>query len=192
MSSDEQKIFQQVTQAFDSPAFARRARDVDAAWLQLLEACRTERGKLLELARLRLARLAALAEPWPGALPEICSAAELSYLEELLRLWQPRLRVPHPPARKTSQLVRAIAELGQSFERFNARWSEFVGKLDLTEINRQREAYNRYYVLEKECALRSPRTAGRGFTPLLPILAADLFREFPLLVIPSPAAAKTA
>src|SRR5262245_61374635 len=42
--------------AFDAPAFVRRALAVEAAWNGLLERCRHERNRLLELPRIRLAR----------------------------------------------------------------------------------------------------------------------------------------
>ena len=38
--------------------------------------------------------------------------------------------------------------------------------IDLTHVNKLRDGYNRYYVLEKECALRNVRLAALGFDPV--------------------------
>ena len=57
--------------------------------------------------------------------------------------------------------------------------------VDLEPVNRLRDGYNRYYVLEKECALRSTRTAQDQFVPLPPATTADLFDRFPLLRVPN-------
>jgi hypothetical protein len=70
-------------------------------------------------------------------------------------------------------------------ERFNGEWELFLRGLDLTPINRLREGYNRYYVIEKECAVRSVRTAREGFEPLPPVTTDDLRRMFPPLPLPA-------
>jgi hypothetical protein len=71
--------------------------------------------------------------------------------------------------------------LASSIERFNRRWSAFVETVDLDDVNRQVADYNRYYLLEKECALRSARLAARGFVPARPVTRADLAARYPLL-----------
>jgi len=49
--------------AFDPPAFVRRARQVEDSWTLLLDRCRFEQKRLLDLPRMRLGRLMALAVP---------------------------------------------------------------------------------------------------------------------------------
>ncbi|MBS0265627.1 MAG: hypothetical protein JSS02_27090, partial [Planctomycetes bacterium] len=48
------------------------------------------------------------------------------------------------------------------------------------------EAYNRFYVVEKEAALRSPLIARAGFVPLVMVTVDRLLERFPLLEIPVP------
>jgi hypothetical protein len=60
----------------------------------------------------------------------------------------------------------------------------FLANVDLTAVNELREGYNRYYVLEKECAVRSARIARQGFTPLPPLTHDELMSQFPLLPVP--------
>ena len=73
----------------------------------------------------------------------------------------------------------------RSFQRFNERWSKYLHEVDLGPINRLRDGYNRYYLLEKECALWSARIAQSGFVPLNFVTTADLLKEFPLPRVPS-------
>ena len=56
--------------------------------------------------------------------------------------------------------------------------------MDLSAVNELRKGYNRYYVLEKECAVRSARIARQGFAPLPPLTTGDLVAQFPLLPVP--------
>jgi hypothetical protein len=71
-----------------------------------------------------------------------------------------------------------------SLERFNQRWRKFLPTVDLTAVNRLREDYNRYYLLEKECAVRSSVVARRGYSPLQPVTVDDLADVLPLLPVP--------
>src|SRR5262249_30809353 len=140
--------------AFDAPAFVRRAMQVEAAWEALMAICRSERERLLEMPRMRLARYLALSRSRPFAPAEFCRPDDLAYLDELHRTWQPRLRCAVKPARSDADVHRALTELSRSFLRFNRRWLAFVRELNLRPLNQLREGYNRYYLLEKECALR--------------------------------------
>ena len=170
--------------AFDAPAFVRRAIAVEAAWGGLLERCRHERNRLLELPRIRLARFLKLLESWPAGPSAICSPDDLAYLTALNREWKPHLRSRVLPARSAGQITRALAELASSFESFNRRMANWLGEIDLEPVNRLRDGYNRHYLLEKECALRSARLAQQGFVPLEFVRIEDLFERFPLLRIP--------
>ena len=170
--------------AFDAPAFVRRALQVEAAWNGLLEHCRRERNRLLELPRIRLARFLKLLDSWPAGSSAICRPDDLAYLEGLNREWKPQLRSRVAPARNAAQITRALAELASSFERFNRRMKKWLYDIDLEPINRIRDGYNRYYLLEKECALRSARLAQQGFVPLEFVRIEDLLERFPLLRVP--------
>lgn len=58
---DERRLFNQIVSQHGEPAFARRARQVQDAFDHLLARCRQKRDKQLEMVRLRLGVLAALA-----------------------------------------------------------------------------------------------------------------------------------
>ena len=55
---------------------------------------------------------------------------------------------------------------------------------DFTALNELREGYNRFYVLEKECVVRSLALARVGFVPLPPMTLAELTRLLPPLYVP--------
>ncbi|MBI3865933.1 MAG: hypothetical protein HY290_29000 [Planctomycetia bacterium] len=175
------QLFDKDMPLLDAPAFVRRAREVEGAWTAILEVCARERARMLEMPRLRLARLFALSRPGEP-LPAVLFAADAAeYLTALHAEWQPRLRSKVTPARSAAALVRAAADLRLSIERFNRRWLKKLNELDLARINALRDGYNRYYLLEKECALRSTRIAREGFQPLEPVTVEDLLEQFPLL-----------
>jgi hypothetical protein len=185
MSDDgDRQLFEKDVPLMDAPAFVRRARDVEAAWNALLESCARERANLLEMPRMRLARLVALARSEAALSALVRTAEEAHDLVKLHRDWQPRLRSKVHTTHSAAELARALADLRLSFERFNRRWTKTLHELDLGPINALREGYNRFYLLEKECALRSTRIAREGFQPLVPVTVQRLLEEFPLLKIP--------
>jgi len=69
-------------------------------------------------------------------------------------------------------------------ETFNRRWFDFLPTVDLTAVNEARDGYNRYYLLEKECAMRSPRLARQGFERLECFTIGELMTMLPILPIP--------
>jgi hypothetical protein len=77
-----------------------------------------------------------------------------------------------------------LRELVSSLERFNTRWQPYIEQVDCRTINELREGYNRYYVLEKACALRSDRLARIGFEPMAPLTVEELAGQLPLLSVP--------
>ncbi len=97
---------------------------------------------------------------------------------------QPRLAGPVDTSSSARVLKRAVHELVESLERFNLQWLEYVQAVDLTAINKVREGYNRHYLLEKECAVRSAHAARQGFQPLPPLTVDDLRILLPELPVP--------
>lgn len=169
---------------YDAPAYIRRARGVEAAWEQLLDHCRRRRAEWLEIVRLRIAMLHALGGDWKKLLPLLTDEGQLDILRYHLVALASPLRAPIEPTTSARALWRALCELHESLQRFNERWQTFLASVDLTAINDLRESYNRYYVLEKECAVRSARVARQGFTPVPPLTLDDLVSCFPLLPVP--------
>jgi hypothetical protein len=96
----------------------------------------------------------------------------------------PQLRLPVEPTSSTRKLRRTLGELVESVERFNQHWLAHLETVDLTRVNELRDGYNRYYVLEKECALRSPRLARLGFRRLEPLTREELTALLPSLPVP--------
>lgn len=180
---EERAVFNQMLGQYDAPAYVRRARRVQDAVEQLVEQCRRQRDDWLRLVRVRLALLHALAGDFVALQPWLSELSHLATLRHLHETLAPRLR--HAVATTTSSraLRRALGELVESMERFNRRWQSFLSALDLESVNQLRDGYNRYYLLEKECALRSPRAARQGFQRLEPLSVADLAALFPLLPV---------
>jgi hypothetical protein len=169
---------------FDAPAYIRRARAVDDALAYLLGKARQVREEWLGMARLRLGVLHALAGDWSAVRPWLADDDQVQVLESLRVMLAPRLRLPPEPTRSPRALRHALKELLASLERFNVRWAEYLPKVDVTHVNELREGYNRHYVLEKSCALRSDRLAKLGFEPRAPLDLAELQRHLPLLPVP--------
>jgi hypothetical protein len=181
---DGRQAFNEVLAQYDGPAYVRRARRVQGAYDQLLDECRRQREEWLALVRVRLGTLCALAGSWQALAPHLADEAAVRLLEELCAALDPRLRVPVEPTTSARVLRGALRELAGSVERFNRRWVAFVRGLDLTALNAERADYNRYYLLEKECAVRSPHIARQGYRPLDPVTHDDLLAALPLLTVP--------
>ena len=169
---------------YDAPAYVRRARRVDAEWEGLLARCRRQREEWLALVRTRLAMLHALAGDWGRLAPLLADTEHIEALRRLHAELRPELRLPVPPTTSVRALRRAVAELAESVERFNRRWREYLGAVDLGPVNAARDGYNRWYVLEKECALRSARLARQGFRPLAPLTLEAVVAALPPLPVP--------
>jgi hypothetical protein len=175
---------QRVLGQYDAPAFIRRARRVQEALDFLLARCRQQRETWLMMPRLRLGMLRALAGNWSRLQPWLADVDQMVLLEDLEKGLTPRLRVRIEPTLSARKLQRALRALQESLEIFNRRWLGFLPTVDLTPVNEAREGYNRYYLLEKECAVRSPRLARQGYQPLKPMTLEELQSRLPLLPIP--------
>jgi hypothetical protein len=180
----DRREMQQLLAQYDAPAYVRRARRVESALEELVGRCRAQRAQWLEMARTRLGLLRALAGGWDAVRPHLWDDEQVGVLEALEEALAPKLRAPVAPARSARAVRRALRELVASLERFNRRWAEYLPGVDLGPVNRLREGYNRYYLLEKECALRSPALARQGFRPLPPLTVADLEALLPPLPVP--------
>jgi hypothetical protein len=169
---------------FDAPAFIRRARAVHDALAMLLDRCRDQRERLLLMPRIRLGTLRAEAGSFDALLPWLAGSGEPAVLESLEERIAPRLRVTPGRTDSPGVLRRGLRRLVESLTRFNARWSAYVGKLDLRPVSELREKYNRYYVLEKACSLRSDLLARQGFVPMVPLSVGEVLGHLPLLAVP--------
>lgn len=171
-------MFQQLITCFDSPAYMRRSRGVEAAWNDVVSAFRRKREEWLEMPLLRLAQLHSLTHGQWSLAPEL--AAWSDTLDELLVEFKPMLAVEIGYT-GSDAIHRSCQRLQKSFARFNWRWEKFVGEYDFSTLNKLRSDYNEFYLLEKECAMISPGVARIGYEPLQPIGPDYLLKEFPFL-----------
>ena len=178
-----QRDYLQAMALFDAPAYVRRARGVEQAYERLLARCRTQRDEWLAMPRLRLATLQALAGDWETLRPFV---ADVEALKRLFDELSPSLQAPLVATSSAHRLRRAVQEYAASAERFNGRWRAFITDCDLSDLNQLREGYNRYYLLEKSCAMRSDVLARQGFAPLMPLAAVDILAVLPLLPVSGP------
>jgi hypothetical protein len=169
------------------PAYARRAQAMEAAFADLVERCRVKRDELLAMVRIRLGILRALAGEWDNLRP-ILADDDLETLRKVYAELAPRLRVPVEPTSSPRALRRALGELAESLTNFNRRWLAFLQGVDLAWVNELRDGYNRHYVLEKECVVRSPAVARAGFQPRPPATTDDIAAVLPPLPVPRPLA----
>lgn len=188
LREDGRLDMQRVAAFYDAPAYVRRAREVEGALEGLWQRCRQQRGKWLELVAVRLGQMHALAGSWQRLRPWLADESQVELLTCLEADLSPRLRCPVAMTSSARVMRRALRELCESIECFNQRWQAFVPGVDLAAINALRADYNRYYVFEKECAVRSARLARQGFVPLAPLTPADVAARFPLLDVPRLAA----
>ena len=184
MDDERPKVFQQILSLGGGPAFARRGRDVQLAFGAVVEVCLKQREEWLKFVRLSLGSLFALAGS-TAALDEFLGNHEqLRILEDLMKDLKPHLRVPPAPTSSARHLRQALAEVRDTIKRFNERWRDFMCRLNLDHVNEVRERYDRFYLLEKECALGSSRAARAGFQKLDPLGTDEFLKIMPLLPVP--------
>jgi hypothetical protein len=181
---DGSRLFQRVLGYYDAPAYVRRARQMEEGYEQLLARCRRQRDEWLVMVRIRLALLRALAGDWTALQPLLADEGQLAVLRGMDAELKPSLRHRVDATTSVRVLRRMLGELGESIERFNRRWREYLAKVDVAPVNALREAYNRYYLLEKECAGHSPTLARRGFRRMEALTTEDLLALLPALPFP--------
>lgn len=181
---DDNRMFARLLSQFDAPAYMRRARAVQAALDQLLDRCRQQRAEWLKMVRLHVALLHAHAGDWDKLRPLLADDDQLDILRYQLAALASPLRVAIGTTTSARILRRALRDLIESLHSFNEHWRAYLANVDLTTVNDLRDGYNRYYVLEKECAVRSARVARQGFVRLESLTLDELTTEFPLLPVP--------
>jgi hypothetical protein len=182
--SFEDRAAREVVAQYDAPAYVRRARTVERAYEDLLARCGRQREEWLAVVRLRVGILRARAGDWEALRPLLADDAQMGLLRQLHDALAPQLRAPVQPTPSARRLRQHLTALQHSIRGFNHRWQEYLAGVDLTEVNEVRARYNRYYLLEKECALRSPAVARQGYRPLEPLRTEDIARALPPLPCP--------
>jgi len=178
-SSDVETEVKELMGLFDLPAFARRGQDLDCSLRRLHNRCRAARRPLLDMVRVRLRQ-------WSSAVigPESWALVFTRSIEPLWPLSEaepPQWADAPAPIRRQRLIARDLID---SVLRFNRRWIDFLDHLNLDPTNHAIDQYNRYYVLEKECVMGSPRLAARHFTPVPTLTTQMLKGDHPTLPVP--------
>jgi hypothetical protein len=182
-ADDELKVRMMVAAQYDAPAYIRRARGVEAAWEDLLARGRRKRAEWLLGVRLHLGSLWAGVANWSALRHLLADDDQVAVLERLhAEAGDPEVPMTGPAADRGRR--RALRRLRASVERFNRRWAGYLDELDLAELNRLRDGYNRYYLLEKECAVGPAGLLPQLFRCLPPLTVTDVLTELPFLAVP--------
>jgi hypothetical protein len=166
----------------DRPAYLRRADAVEAERRRLFRKLAADRVQLLFRVRLAL-------KTWNRTLvdhPALSERMSPFAAETLARLNDAVFVAGESTATPTSVgwamwAPRRWRRLRAAVGDFNAKWRAQLALADASALDRAIESYNRHYVFEKECALRSARLAVLGFAPLPAMTPETLAAEFPPL-----------
>jgi len=168
---------------YDVPAYVRRGLQVTDAISRFTKRCQQQREELLDGVRMRLRAWNAAAKRSPATADKWYqpNQAMILHLNEMLLT-----EVDRPAGWATPpRAAAAWRDLVSSIARFNDRWRKFAATVDAAAVNRLIDGYNRYYLFEKECVIRSPALASRNFQPLAPITPDWILEQFPLLPTPA-------
>jgi hypothetical protein len=178
---DENYLSQRLLGHSDVPAFIKRARRTQETWECLLAHCRRQYAEYLKAVRIQLLSVEEIATDWSDIAAHLRNADDVETLRslhnslEIEPLWACNGTV------NPRRLRQALLALRAGIERFNRCWKSFLERVDLRTVNEARLAYNRYYVFEKECAVRSPRVATQGFKPVALLTVEELSATLPYL-----------
>jgi hypothetical protein len=178
-NSDAEADVKDLLGLFDVPAFARRGQDLEFAVRRLHDRCRAARESMLDMVRMRLGQ-------WSTAVTGP-AAWKLVFARSIEPLWTLSGAKPPHWANQAAPIRRQkliAGHLQSSVLRFNRRWTQYLGRLNLDPTNQLIDQYNRYYVLEKECAMGSPRLALRHFSPVPLLTTESLLHDHPCLPVP--------
>jgi hypothetical protein len=179
LNADIETEVKELMGLFDLPAFARRGQDLEIVIRRLHERCRRTRRDMLDMVHLRLRQWSrAVTGPaaWTGVFAHTIEPLwPLSEAEE--PVWSDTLA----PIRRRRLIA---SDLSSAVLRFNRRWTEFLERYNVEPANAVINQYNRYYVLEKECVMGSPRLAARHFAPVPQLTTTTLANDHPTLPVP--------
>ena len=179
MNADVETNIKELIGLFDLPAFARRGQDLEITVRRLHERCRSAREELLDMVRLRLRQ-------WSHAATGPQDWSEV-FSQSIEPLWV-LSHAEDPQWADSPASIRRRLTIGHdliaSVVRFNHRFTQFLGRLNLEPANLVIDQYNRYYVFEKECVMGSARLAAQHFSPVPKITIETLLHDHPTLPVP--------
>ena len=169
----------------DPPAFLRRGMSVEDADARVVRKCEIARDEMLYAVRLRLRFWNRLLRDRPRIRASVSEAARESAADIGTKVFGPgEPSVSVAPAGWSIFAGRHWRAFVTAVEEFNANWRRYLETMPLDDLYRAIDGYNRYYVLEKECAVRSARTALRGFAPKQKPTWSDFLERLPPLPTP--------
>ncbi len=178
-------IAQLVLGQFDAPAFIRRAKSVEMDTETLFYKCKKHRDSWLHQPQRAFhnikSRVGGTPPDWQRLATWTKQPEQIAYLRKLDPYMEPTLRFPPKPSRWFWGISQEIETLRRQIKGFNQAWLEWVGGIDLAEINTARDGYNKWYLLEKECSILSRAVASQGFEPIPLLKAGDILTWFPLI-----------
>ncbi|MBY0588662.1 hypothetical protein K2X85_15930 [bacterium] len=180
LAGDLDHATQHILGLFDVPAYIRRALRVEEAIRSLDAKVLAQRTDMLIPVRHSHARWEEVCRRYPrwATWP---TTSDQQIITELPNAWanMPPIRVI--PLLWPIRPKRLFADLSLSIQQFNQRWHQWIHAINLARTNALIDDYNRHYLIEKECAFRSTRAAGRGFLPKAPIEREPFLLRYPFL-----------
>jgi hypothetical protein len=180
---DENYLMQRPWGTSDAPAFIKRARRMQEMLESLLQHCGQTYEEHLKKVRVALTSLALTSRSWSDLASCFDCDEDVKWLRSLCETLAIEPAWAGQRARSPRALRREFEELKATIRNFNRGWRSFLKNVDLGPVNEARAGYNRYYVLEKECAVRSLRVARQGFIPVPALTKDDLTSMFPCLAL---------
>ena len=169
--------------SFDTPAYVRRGLTVETEWNALADKLhRTWKDWTVPVGRL-CSQLRHQAGGLDAFGPWLASPEDLDRLRQLDQRLDHKLKYPPGKAFWHWPLKGSLRRLARMAADLNHAWARHLETQDLEPLNRSREQYNRWYLLEKECAMRSTRLAAGGFEPFPRVGPGDLIKLFPPLPV---------
>lgn len=176
--TDWDDMAKRVLGLFDQPAYIRRALRVEDAIRAIEEKIDHERKLMLAPVRRALA-------VWQELLRQKPDAAKLLTDRQAEAIAGVASMIDGPTSHGAigvwTRPRRVLGQLASAIDRLNERWVQYVEAVDVSLIEQRIDEYNRYYLLEKECAFRSPRAAARGFVHMPPFDRQRLLDRHPRL-----------
>jgi hypothetical protein len=179
LNADIETEVKELMGLFDLPAFARRGQDLEMILKRLHDRCRRSRHGMLDMVHLRLRQWSRAANG-PTAWMAVFGQS-IEPLWPLSGVDEPEWADSLAPIRRRRLIA---SDLKNAVLRFNRRWMQFLERLNVEPANAAISQYNRYYVLEKECVMGSPRLAARHFTPIPQLTTKTLANDYPILPVP--------
>jgi hypothetical protein len=165
----------------EEPAFIARGLAPQIALDEFVRSCRTQRDEMLEWPKRHYANLyCRVGGDWIRLARNFASDEEIGKLKIL----HGELVSDRPISSNIFQTNgSALRQFLQSAHKFNKNWTALLNHVSLDPVNKPRQDYNEFYLVEKGCAF--DRVLNENDFVLLKMINRDLlWQTFPLLNLP--------